>query len=308
MAQKPRIFVGSSRESLDIAYAVQENLDHDAEVTVWTQGVMRVSRDTVANLQATLHTSDFGVFVLGPDDMVLSRNTESLAPRDNVIFELGMFVGYLGIERSLIVKPRIEGALSVKLPSDLAGVSLGEYNAQRSDGNLRAALGPATSAIRTEIRGFVSAAEPALLDAAHLSGLRMGSRAAAGIPNDRLCVFEVHAGRIRYRWFLEWPWSSWIDLELPDGIQAAQVAIGSHGSWFDLFVGSADGRFFHNWWSADEEWTGWTEWEPGVAGQITVASLGEHHNEVWVTRDGKTQHQWLSAGRWSGWHEFDSQE
>jgi len=38
-AYRPRIFVGSATESLDIAYAVQENLEHNAEITVWTQGI-----------------------------------------------------------------------------------------------------------------------------------------------------------------------------------------------------------------------------------------------------------------------------
>lgn len=65
MPTKPRVFVASSSESLDVAYAVQDNLERDAEVTVWTQGVMRMSRATVVNLEAQLASSDLGAFVLG---------------------------------------------------------------------------------------------------------------------------------------------------------------------------------------------------------------------------------------------------
>ncbi len=146
---KPRVFIACATESLDVAYAVQENLERDAEVTVWTQGVMRLSRDTVENLRAELEASDFGVFVIGPEDILIFRGEEFAAPRDNVIFELGMFAGYLGMDRSFIVRPR---GGEVKLPSDLAGLTVREYEPHRSDSNLQAALGPATNAIRTEIR------------------------------------------------------------------------------------------------------------------------------------------------------------
>lgn len=118
MDSKPRVFVASSSESLDVAYALQDNLERDAEVTVWTQGVMRMSRATMANLHDQLAMSDYGVFVLGADDFVESRGDVRPAPRNNVILELGMFAGKLGIERSLIVVPRSITGNDVQLPSD----------------------------------------------------------------------------------------------------------------------------------------------------------------------------------------------
>jgi len=44
---KPNIFIGSSKESLEVAYSLQENLEPFAEVTVWTQGIFELSKFTI---------------------------------------------------------------------------------------------------------------------------------------------------------------------------------------------------------------------------------------------------------------------
>src|SRR5262249_9670078 len=90
---KPRAFVGSSRQSLDVAYAVQERLEHEVEVTVWDQGIFELSRGTLQDLVANLEKFDFGIFVFGTDDVVKLRGAEYQAARDNVVFELGLFTG-----------------------------------------------------------------------------------------------------------------------------------------------------------------------------------------------------------------------
>lgn len=84
---KPSIFVGSSVESIDTAYAIQENLEHDAEVTVWTQGIFDLSKYTLDALVDQLDESDFGVFVFSPDDVARIRGKTVATARDNIVFE-----------------------------------------------------------------------------------------------------------------------------------------------------------------------------------------------------------------------------
>ena len=148
---KPALFVGCSVEALAVAYAIQENLEHDAEVTVWPQGVFGLSKTPMRSLAQVLDRSEFGIFVFAPDDRVQLRKRTFSAVRDNVIFELGLFAGHLGIDRSFIVIPADGKALHV--PTDLTGVTPGTYEPRRRDGNLQAALGPFCNQVRMALKG-----------------------------------------------------------------------------------------------------------------------------------------------------------
>ncbi len=92
---------------------------------------------------------DFAVLVLTPDDTVVSRASEHLAPRDNLLFELGLFMGRLGRSRTFVV---CENSTRMKLPSDLAGVTVARFTQERTDRNLIAAVGPACNQIRQTVR------------------------------------------------------------------------------------------------------------------------------------------------------------
>jgi len=146
---KPRIFIGSSVEGRNVAYAIQQNLRHDAEVTVWDQGVFEISLTTIESLSDALSDNDFGAFVFSSDDLIQIRDSTKNTVRDNVLFELGLFIGRLGRKRVFFVIPT-DGDLHI--PSDLLGVTPGKYESVRSDGNMQAATGSVSNEIRQQIK------------------------------------------------------------------------------------------------------------------------------------------------------------
>jgi tetratricopeptide (TPR) repeat protein len=145
---KTRAFIGSSVEGLNIAYAVQQNLLHDAEITVWDQGVFEPSGTTIESLVKALATNDFGIFVFSPDDIQKMRGKEDYRVRDNVLFEFGLFVGKLGRERVFFLTP---SGQDMHIPTDLLGVNPGRYETTRTDGSMQAATAPACHQIRQQI-------------------------------------------------------------------------------------------------------------------------------------------------------------
>lgn len=151
---RPALFIGSSTEGLGVAYAIQENLEFDGEATVWPQGVFRASSAALIDLYAFTRQAEFAVFVFTPDDVIHMRGADYPAVRDNVIFELGLFVGALGPQRCFFLVPH---GVEMRLPSDLIGVEPLRYDSARRDGNLRAALGPACNRIRHAMRAAPAA-------------------------------------------------------------------------------------------------------------------------------------------------------
>jgi CRP/FNR family cyclic AMP-dependent transcriptional regulator len=90
----PVVFIGSAKETLGIAEAVQDALSQAGiDAVVWSQGVFGASHFPIEDLERELQRSDFAVLVAGADDQVISRGSSAGAPRDNVVFELGLFMG-----------------------------------------------------------------------------------------------------------------------------------------------------------------------------------------------------------------------
>jgi predicted nucleotide-binding protein len=88
-------------------------------VNVWTDGIFTPGLTNIEALEQELKRADFAVLLLSPDDRVLSRWVFSRAPRDNLILELGLFVGAIDRRRAIMVQPL---ASKPKVPTDLLGV------------------------------------------------------------------------------------------------------------------------------------------------------------------------------------------
>lgn len=150
MTTKPRLFIGSSSEGLPVAEALQRNLWRVAEATLWSQGVFAPSRGGLESILNQLDNQDFGLFVFSPDDVVHIRETANSAVRDNVLFELGIFIGRLGRERCYFLVPDGFGD-ELRIPTDLAGITPLAYEHQRTDRNLVAATGAACAEVKAQI-------------------------------------------------------------------------------------------------------------------------------------------------------------
>lgn len=150
--KNPSVFIGCSSEYKDAARALQSlfvkrRLANSAvvEVEIWDQGTFCPSETTLSSLIEAAKKFDFAILIFGKDSISTDRGVVHDAPRDNVLFECGLFVGAIGIERTFIVT---HGC--VKIPSDLAGLNVVNYTDPTST-TLSAALESAVTLIFKKI-------------------------------------------------------------------------------------------------------------------------------------------------------------
>lgn len=120
---KPRIFIGSSTEGLPVAQRIKSYFEPNYECYIWNDGIFKFNEGFLETLLKSASLFDFGFMVFAADDISRIRKKEYKTTRDNVLFEYGLFLGRVGIDRAYVLKED-----SVKIPSDLAGVTLLSYN------------------------------------------------------------------------------------------------------------------------------------------------------------------------------------
>jgi hypothetical protein len=127
---KPRIFLGSSGKQEKLLQALTRGLEDVVHVEPWTTS-FNPGTTTLERLVELAHEVNFAAFAFAQDDWTTSSlpatpstGPSQASPRDNVVFEAGLFGGVLGMRRTFILH-----ANGSKLPSDLLGLTCIRYGA-----------------------------------------------------------------------------------------------------------------------------------------------------------------------------------
>jgi hypothetical protein len=125
---KPRVFLGSSAQQAKLLQALTRALEDVAHVEPWMTS-FNPGTTTLERLLELTRQVDFAAFVFAQDDwtsnsLAVADGTGSgqASPRDNVVFEAGLFGGVLGMRRTFILH-----ANGSKLPTDLLGLTCVRY-------------------------------------------------------------------------------------------------------------------------------------------------------------------------------------
>jgi hypothetical protein len=151
--EKPRIFLGSSGKQEKLLQALTRGLEAVAHVDPWTTS-FHPGTTTLDRLFELAHEVDFAAFVFARDDWTSaippasgSKAPSQASPRDNVVFEAGLFGGALGMHRTFIIH-----ANGAKLPTDLLGLTCVRYGDAMSSPEIKMINQKLRSAIENEGR------------------------------------------------------------------------------------------------------------------------------------------------------------
>lgn len=136
--RKKRIFIGSSSEELSLAESAKKILEPEFEViiwndTVWDTAVFKINNNFLHDLLKATLQYDFGILLGTTDDKVIVREQEMLQSRDNVLFELGLFMGRLGLSKCAFVVEK-----ELKILSDIKGISLARFSKKEPESFINA--------------------------------------------------------------------------------------------------------------------------------------------------------------------------
>ncbi len=119
---RSQIFIGSSAEGLRYVDQISSYLESVGDIVKWTTAFTQ-NKSALDSLVKKTKLSEFAILVATCDDLILKRDKIKSTPRDNIVFEFGLFMGATGINRAFLMVE--EGA---ELPSDLEGIIVARFS------------------------------------------------------------------------------------------------------------------------------------------------------------------------------------
>jgi len=126
---KKKLFIGSSFKELPIADKVRSLLENEFDITVWQNDwnipnapAFVLNRSFLHDLLKASLQYDFGLMLGTSDDRIEIGGKVMMQPRDNVLFEFGLFLGRMGTSRCALLVEK-----GIKIPSDLQGITLAQF-------------------------------------------------------------------------------------------------------------------------------------------------------------------------------------
>jgi hypothetical protein len=129
---KRKLFIGSSTKAIEIAKDIKQKILAECsdwlECDIWDEG--KIFSQNKSFLDALVQASrkyDYGVLVASSDDIRLTKYWFKIIPRDNVVFEMGLFLGSLGLTRAFLYTESYHN-----LPSDYNGITVASYSRKKN--------------------------------------------------------------------------------------------------------------------------------------------------------------------------------
>jgi hypothetical protein len=147
---KPKIFIASSAKNIAVANAFKKQLSEYADVSTWKDKFSLYNNESYLETLIQLKDEfEYAIFVWAADDELMNNEESIYAPRDNVVFESGLFMGAMGPSKIFIV---YDDTIPIKKPSDFLGINLIRFRGKELKKNKINAVREACSIIKYEIK------------------------------------------------------------------------------------------------------------------------------------------------------------
>ncbi|SFO75808.1 Predicted nucleotide-binding protein containing TIR-like domain-containing protein [Chitinophaga sp. YR627] len=143
------IFICSSSEALDVVLPLEELLSEKKfSATIWRNGTFGLGQQYIESIIRASKEHDYAVIILSPDGGKNAGENETYCVKDNVIFEMGLFISAFNKERTFFL---VENTPQLKLPGYIAGLNTATYVYKSERDLLKIELKNACNAIEKAI-------------------------------------------------------------------------------------------------------------------------------------------------------------